>query len=308
MKWLEVQVTTTVEAEEAVTNIMHEFGASGVVIKDPNDIRLLADESKWDYIDPKLLEDGNSVKISAYFPVLPDIINKVRIIEEKVLGLREFNLDIGDFDLEVSEVDEKDWENNWKKYYKPIKIGEKIVIKPSWEKYNPDANEIIVELDPGMAFGTGTHETTKMCIEYLEKCVKKGDTVFDVGCGSGILSIVSSKLNAGKVLAADIDEVAIKVAYENVMLNKADNVKIFKSDLLSNFIGNADIIVSNIIADVIIKIAEDVSKHLINNGIYISSGIIKDRKDDVLLVLSKYFDILDIKENGEWVAILSRKK
>lgn len=308
MKWLEVKVTTTIEAEEAVTNIMHEAGAGGVVINDPNDIKMLNGESEWDYIDSKMIDDSNKVVISAYFPILLDTIDKVGLIRDRIVGLKEFNLDIGEFTFETSEVDDNDWANSWKKYFKPIRIGKRIVIKPSWENYNPMKEDIIVELDPGMAFGTGTHETTKLCIEYLEENLKPGDTVFDIGCGSGILSIVSSKLGAKNVYAVDIDDVAVKVASLNVKLNNVSNVEVFKSDLLNNLTGKADIIVANIIADIIIKATNDIFEHLIDKGIFISSGIIKDRKDDVLLTINKYFDILDIKEDGEWIAILSRKK
>ncbi|SNX55239.1 50S ribosomal protein L11 methyltransferase [Thermoanaerobacterium sp. RBIITD] len=308
MKWLEVKVTTTIEAEEAVTNIMHEAGAGGVVINDPNDIKMLNGESEWDYIDSKMIDDSNKVVISAYFPILLDTIDKVGLIRDRIVGLKEFNLDIGEFTFETSEVDDNDWANSWKKYFKPIRIGKRIVIKPSWENYNPMKEDIIVELDPGMAFGTGTHETTKLCIEYLEENLKPGDTVFDIGCGSGILSIVSSKLGAKNVYAVDIDDVAVKVASLNVKLNNVSNVEVFKSDILNNLTGKADIIVANIIADIIIKATNDIFEHLVDKGIFISSGIIKDRKDDVLLTINKYFDILDIKEDGEWIAILSRKK
>lgn len=308
MKWLEVKVTTSVEAEEAITNIMHEVGAGGVVIEDPNDLKMLNDDSEWDYVDPDMIVNSDKVVISAYFPLMPNTIDKVSIIKDRIMGLKEYNLDIGDFTFETSEVDDDDWANSWKKYYKPFKIGKRVVIKPSWEDYKPEENEIVVELDPGMAFGTGSHETTKMCIEFLEDNVKPNDVVFDVGCGTGILSIVSSKLGAKKVYAVDLDDVAIKVATLNVKLNNLNNVEVLKSDLLHELTGKADLIVANIIADIIIKATYDIYEKLNENGIFISSGIIKDRKDDVLDAISKYFDIIDIKEDGEWIAILSKKK
>ncbi|ADL68707.1 ribosomal protein L11 methyltransferase [Thermoanaerobacterium thermosaccharolyticum DSM 571] len=308
MKWLEVKVTTSVEAEEAITNIMHEIGAGGVVIEDPNDLKMLNDDSEWDYVDPDMIVNTDKVVISAYFPLMPNTIDKVSIIKDRIMGLKEYNLDIGDFTFETSEVDDDDWANSWKKYYKPFKIGKRVVIKPSWEDYKPEENEIVVELDPGMAFGTGSHETTKMCIEFLEDYVKPNNVVFDVGCGTGILSIVSSKLGAKKVYAVDLDDVAIKVASLNVKLNNLDNIEVLKSDLLHELTGKADLIVANIIADIIIKATYDIYEKLNENGIFISSGIIKDRKNDVLDAISKYFDIIDIKEDGEWIAILSKKK
>lgn len=308
MKWLEVKVTTSVEAEEAITNIMHEIGAGGVVIEDPNDLKMLNDDSEWDYVDPDMIVNSDKVVISAYFPLMPNTVDKVSIIKDRIMGLKEYNLNIGDFTFETSEVDDNDWANSWKKHYKPFKIGKRVVIKPSWEDYTPLGNDIVVELDPGMAFGTGSHETTKMCIEFLEDNVKPNDVVFDVGCGTGILSIVSSKLGAKKVYAVDLDDVAIKVASLNVKLNNLNNVEVLKSDLLHELTEKADLIVANIIADIIIKATYDIHEKLNENGIFISSGIIKDRKDDVLDAISKYFDIIDIKEDGEWIAILSRKK
>ncbi len=308
MKWLEVKITTSVEAEEAITNIMHEVGAGGVVIEDPNDLKMLNDSNEWDYVDPDMIVDSDKIVISAYFPLTPSTIDKLSIIKDRIMGLKEYNLDIGDFTFETTEVDDEDWANSWKKYYKTFKIGKRVVIKPSWEDYNPEENEIVVELDPGMAFGTGSHETTKMCIEFLEDNIKSGDTVFDVGCGTGILSIVSSKLGAKKVFAVDVDEVALKVASLNVKLNKLDNIEVLKSDLLKELNGEADLIVANIIADIIIKATFDIHEKLKENGLFISSGIIRDRKDDVLNAISEYFDVIEVKEDGEWVAILSRKK
>jgi ribosomal protein L11 methyltransferase len=182
------------------------------------------------------------------------------------------------------------------------------VIKPSWEEYVSQGEEIIIELDPGMAFGTGTHETTKMCLEFLEDIVMPESIVFDVGCGSGILSITSSKLGAKEVYAADIDEVSVEVARQNVELNNLQNVKVFKSDLLGEFRGKADIIVANIIADVIIRLSAEAPKYLKEEGLFLASGIIKSRKEEVLQKVEEFFEVLQIREEGEWCAILSRKK
>ncbi|ADH60673.1 ribosomal protein L11 methyltransferase [Thermoanaerobacter mathranii subsp. mathranii str. A3] len=308
MKWIEVQVTTIQEAEEAVTNIMHELGAGGVVIKNPNDVKLLAQSDNWDYIEPSLFEEEGNIKVFAYFPIASDTIDKINILKDRIVELKSFGIDIGNFDLKVSEVDEEDWANNWKQYYKPLKIGKKIVIKPSWEEYVSQGEEIIIELDPGMAFGTGTHETTKMCLELLEEIVMPESIVFDIGCGSGILSIASGKLGAKEVYAADIDEVSVEVARQNVELNNLQNVKVFKSDLLNEFDGKADIIVANIIADVIIKLSTEVPKYLKEEGLFLASGIIKSRKKEVMEKIQPFFEILQIKEEGEWCTILSRKK
>jgi len=308
MKWIEIKVNTTLEAEEAIANIMHELGAGGVVINDPNDIMAMENEGNWDYMDPNLLNDSKDVIISAYFPIVSDILDKINIIKDRILELKNYNIDIGKFDFKISEVDESDWENSWKQYYKPIKIGSKIIIKPSWEKYVSTEGELVIELDPGMAFGTGTHETTKMSIEFLEMIIKQDDIVFDVGCGSGILSIVSAKLGAKEVFASDVDEVAIKVTKENIKLNNLKNIQVFKSNLLDNFEGKADVIVANIIADVIIKMSSVIPDYLKENGYFIASGIIKDRKNEVLNVLNSNFNIIDLKQDGEWISILGKRK
>ncbi|MGB9680069.1 MAG: 50S ribosomal protein L11 methyltransferase [Thermoanaerobacteraceae bacterium] len=308
MKWIEIKVNTTLEAEEAIANIMHELGAGGVVINDPNDIITMENEGNWDYMDPNLLIDSKDVIISAYFPIVSDILDKINIIKDRILELKNYNIDIGKFDFKISEVDESDWENSWKQYYKPIKIGSKIIIKPSWEKYVFTEGELVIELDPGMAFGTGTHETTKMSIEFLEMIIKQDYIVFDVGCGSGILSIVSAKLGAKEVFASDVDEVAIKVTKENIKLNNLKNIQVFKSNLLDNFEGKADVIVANIIADVIIKMSSVIPDYLKENGYFIASGIIKDRKNEVLNVLNSNFNIIDLKQDGEWISILGKRK
>ncbi|MDI3519571.1 MAG: ribosomal protein methyltransferase [Caldanaerobacter sp.] len=308
MKWLEIQVTTSQEAEEAVTGILYDLGAGGVVIKNPNDVKELAQTSEWDYFDPSLLEEGEEVKISAYFPITADITDKVTFLKERILELKSFGINVGNVKVEVSEVDEEDWADSWKQYYKPLKVGKRIVIRPLWEEYSPKGEEIVIDLDPGMAFGTGTHETTKMCLEFLEDIIKSGAVVFDVGCGSGILSIAASKLGASRVYGADVDEMAVKIARENVKLNGLENVEIFQSDLLKNFRGEADVIVANIIADAIIRLIPDVLPHLKEEGLFLASGIIKDRFEEVKERAEEFFEIIDMKEEKEWLSILMKEK
>ncbi|AAM24213.1 ribosomal protein L11 methyltransferase [Caldanaerobacter subterraneus subsp. tengcongensis MB4] len=308
MKWLEIQVTTSQEAEEAVTGILYDLGAGGVVIKNPNDVKELAQTSEWDYFDPSLLEEGEEVKISAYFLITTDITDKVNFLKERIWELKSFGINVGNVKVEVSEVDEEDWADSWKKYYKPLKVGKRIVVRPLWEEYSPKEGEIVIDLDPGMAFGTGTHETTKMCLQFLEDIVKPGAIVFDVGCGSGILSIAASKLGASYVYGADVDEMAVKIARENVKLNGLENVEIFQSDLLKNFRGKADVIVANIIADAIIRLIPDVLPHLKEEGLFLASGIIKDRFEEVKERAEEFFEIIDMKEEKEWLSILMKKK
>lgn len=310
MKWIEVQIKTTTEAAEAVSNIMYEAGVGGLAIEDPNDIIMQASsEENWDYIDENLLDrDFEGVIIKGYFPESEDLKDKIELIKQNVEKIPQYNLDKGLGEVSISEVYEKDWENSWKKYYKPKKIGDRIVVKPSWHEYQKKGDEIIIELDPGMAFGTGTHETTIMCIKQLEKYIDKGSIVFDIGCGTGILGIASAKLGADSVICIDIDDVSVKTAQKNVKINAVDDiVEIRHGNLLDVIDGKADIIVSNIIAEVIIKISENIRDYLLNGGIFISSGIILDKIDMVKEKLEEEkLKIIDIIQMGEWACIVSK--
>lgn len=309
MKWTEVQIKTTTEAEEIVANIMYDLGVTGLAIEDPNDIiAFQQSEEDWDFIDPDLIkQDYEGVIIKGYFPESEDLIDKIELIRENIErnSHNEFGKSLGE--VTITEVYEKDWAEAWKKYYKPTKIGEKIIIKPTWEEYKKTNEEIVIELDPGMAFGTGTHETTVMCIEALEKYVKKNDLVYDIGCGSGILSIVAAKLGGKKSIGIDLDELCVKVSNENIILNNVEDlVEIKQGNLLDVVYDKADIIVSNIIAEVIVKMTGSLKDYLKPNGIFISSGIILDKVDMVKKALIKNgFKVLEIENMGEWACIIS---
>lgn len=307
MKWIEVKITTTPEASEAVSGILYDMGIGGLYIEDPRDI---INNSKqpgdWDYLEEELTKvDPDKVVIRAYFPEEVNYAEKISFLEEKMKTVSQY-FDIGSGKIEIAEVFEKDWANNWKKYYKPIKIGARIVVKPTWEEYhseNPD--EIIVEMDPGMAFGTGTHETTRMCIELIEKYVESGDSVLDVGCGSGILGITALKLGAGKCIGVDIDENAVHVAKENTVINGVEHkIEIRHGNLLNVVDGQFDVIVANIIADVIIELSAMIKPYLKIEGVFIASGIIHERYDEVKAKLqSQGFVLKDELFLGEWVAV-----
>ncbi len=310
MKYVELQVITSTEASDAVSEILYEEGASGVLIEDPNDFRALnGDEKKWDYVDDEFLRQlGEDTKVKGYFYFEGFDEPKRKKVEDRVLELDEFGLDKGKGIVTTREVDDRDWADSWKKYYKPLKVGDSVVIKPTWEEYTAGAGEVIVEIDPGMAFGTGTHETTIMCIRLLEKYVKLGYRVFDAGCGSGILGITAARLNAGRVLCIDTDEVSCRVAEENTKVNRVeDRVQVKCGNLLEPVSGKADIIVANIIADIIISLSRNAINFLKEDGIFISSGIIKDRRDEVLCRLKEDgFKVLDVLEIGEWCAIAAK--
>lgn len=308
-KWIEVKIVTTSKVIEPVSGIFYSLDVKGVAIEDPEDIySRKQDALSWDFADTNIFEYGDKAAVvKGYFGQEENINEIVKDINEKLKDLKELGLDIGEGKIIVSEINEEDWATSWKKYYKTTKLGEKIVIKPTWESYEPKQDEIVVELDPGMAFGTGTHETTMMCVEMLEKYIKKDDTVFDIGTGSGILAITASKLGAKNVIGVDLDEVAVDAARENVDFNNIKNVQILHGNLVDVVQGKADIVVANIIADVIILLTENVKDFIKKDGVFIASGIINSRKNDVIKALeANDFKIQEVKEMGEWVAITSK--
>lgn len=310
MKWTEITIKTTNEAVEAITNILYEMNVGGVSIEEPNDMKFKKEnEYDWDFVEEQIFNSGyDGVIIRTYITEERDVSDEIKLIKEKVCGLKEFGIDVGEALVEEALVDEESWANEWKNYYKPTKIGENIVIKPTWEDYEKSKNDIIIDLDPGMAFGTGTHETTFMCIEQLEKYVQKDSKVFDIGCGSGILAIVASKLGAKDVLAVDLDEVAVKVSKENVELNNAD-VKVLCGNLMDVVTDKADVVVANIIADIIKILAKDIKTFMKEDAVFISSGIIHKKVDEVVDALTQNgLEIIEIQTMGEWNAIVSKIK
>jgi ribosomal protein L11 methyltransferase len=307
MKWFEIKVITTQEASDAVTEMLTVAGAGGTSIEDPNDIRQeILKPNTLDYADEEFLDSlGEDVVIKAYFHGDNNIEELTSLIKEKIKFIGNF-LNVGKGYEGYTEVDDEDWGTSWKKYYKPLHLTDKLVIKPSWESYDKSNEEIIIELDPGMAFGTGTHETTRMCAVLLEKYMKKGDRIIDVGCGTGILAIIAAKLGASFVTAVDIDEVAVRVAKENIQINNATtSVNVQKGVLNDIEKEEYDIITANIIADVIIDVSGSVSSYLKKGGLLITSGIIKERSCEVIDAYEKKgFLKEEVQELGEWVAIV----
>lgn len=313
--WIEVSIKTTTEAVEAVTNILFENGAQGAMIDDPKDFHFQKkNEYDWDYVEEEVFkrnsEDENVVIIKTYISEEKNVMEFIENVKIRVSELNSCGIDPGLGEVSTSSVNEEDWANNWKQYYKPTRVGKNIVIKPEWEKYEPEAQDIIIEIDPGMAFGTGTHETTSMCISNLEKYVTNESTVFDIGCGSGILGITAAKLGAKKVLGIDIDEVAVKVSNENIVKNNVSDAMVAVKGNLADDIDRdikPDIVVANIIADIIMILAKDVREFLPSNGIFISSGIILEKVDDVVNSLeSNGFEIIEVQRKGEWACIVAK--
>lgn len=311
MKWIEIVIKTTYEAKEAVTNILHEAMVEGIVIEDPNDIlNLLKEDEKWDYLDEDLAKDYyDGVVIKGYFENDADWEEKKNFIKERINMLPRYDLNIGSTEIEVQDIEDRDWNSEWKKNFKPFKLGNNVIIKPTWEDYFPKEGEIIIEIDPGAAFGTGTHETTSLCIEQLEGKIESESSVLDIGTGTGILAILASKLGAGNVLGIDIDDDSIRIAKENVEVNDCHNVDIKKGNLLNKIDYQADIVVANITADIIIKMMSKLSTVLKKGGLFISSGILTTKVANVKLALiENKFEIVETLIKGEWAGITARLK
>lgn len=308
MKWAEISIKTTHEATEFVAEIFHDLGAAGVVIEDPVLVNAYRDSGAWDYTDIPEAVDTEIVTVKAYLPVDEALDEKLRRFKEEIDALAGRDVDKGCGDISCSEIQDEDWATSWKDYFHPVKVGDIIVIKPSWEAYNESPDDIVIELDPGMAFGTGTHHTTAMCIRVLEETITGGMEVFDVGTGSGVLAIAAAKLGATKVRAVDFDPVAVRVAKENVDLNGMEEVvQVGQSDLLKDVEGKADVIIANIIADVVIRLLDDVPRKLKADGTMIASGIIADRVADVTkAVIKQGFTVDKVLEEGGWAAMVIR--
>lgn len=312
MDWIEVTISTTSEGTDIVSQILYDVGVAGVVIEDPNDILSFSSEpGDWDYVDEDLIANlDEDVLVRGYLGEDDTLHDKLQYIRERIQGLLEdkSDIDIGPGGVELLSVSEEDWAENWKKHFKPRKVGERIVIKPTWEEYLAGHEELVIEIDPGMAFGTGTHETTTLCIQMLERYVEPSDTVLDMGCGTGILAIASILLGAERALAVDIDKNAVDIARENSRINNVeDRIHVVHGDLLADVEGKFDIVVSNIIADVIIELSHDIDKFMKRDGIFIASGIILDRLDEVRAALKDNgFDEIEHVTLGEWAIVVSR--
>ncbi|SEH60304.1 [LSU ribosomal protein L11P]-lysine N-methyltransferase [Halobacillus karajensis] len=310
MKWSEVCIHTTTEAIEPVSNILHESGASGVVIEDPSDMKKT--KTKLGEIYELNPDDypSEGVYVKAYLPLNSFLGETVDGIKQSVTNLTDFGIDIGHNNVTISEIHEEDWATAWKKYYKPVKISERMTIIPTWEEYTPvSSDEIIIEMDPGMAFGTGTHPTTVLSIQALEQYLSKGDQILDVGSGSGILSVASVLLGAEHAHAYDLDDVAVSSTKNNAVLNGVENKVTAKvNDLLEGVDWEADLIVSNILAEIIIKFTNDAYRVVKPGGYFITCGIISGRKEMVHdRLIQSGFEIVETNKMEDWISIIARK-
>lgn len=311
MKWSEIRIHTTNEAVEPISNILHEAGASGVVIEDPADLIKGRDAFYGEIFElnpADYPEEG--VYIKAYLLDNQAFENTANEIQQAINGLAAYDIDVGRNEVTVSEVHEEQWATAWKKYYKPVRISEHVTVVPTWEDYTPvNDKEVIIELDPGMAFGTGTHPTTILSVQAIEKFTAKGDTVVDVGSGSGVLSIAAALLEAEKVYAYDLDEVAVTSTTMNAALNSVeDKITAKQNDLLKQVEVEADVIVSNILAEIILKFIADAYNCLKPGGFFITSGIIQAKKQQVEeAILAAGFEIMEVNQIEDWIAIIAKK-
>ncbi|TCT27030.1 [LSU ribosomal protein L11P]-lysine N-methyltransferase [Melghiribacillus thermohalophilus] len=311
MKWTEICIHTTNEAIEPISNILHEAGASGVVIEDSEDLVRQHDSlygEVYDLNPDDYPEEG--VYIKAYLPMSSFLGETVEEIKQAINNLMLYDIDLGKNKITMSEVNEQDWATAWKKYYKPVKISEKITIIPTWEDYEPvNSDELIIELDPGMAFGTGTHPTTVLSLQALEQYVKKGHTVIDVGSGSGVLSVASILLGAENVYAFDIADVAVKSTTINAKLNQVeDKIHVKQNNLLDGVDTEADVVVSNILAEIIVRFTDEAFGCLKPGGFFIASGVIQGKKQEVKeKMIQSGFDILETNQMEDWISIVAKK-
>ena len=321
MSYTELKIHASKTGIEAVTKLLLDFGVDQVAIDDPSDLDAIMNkehEYDWDYVDDNLKTRADrEPTISAYFEDTEENKKLISEIKVKLMMLKaaeqysDFGrgIDLGRLYAETIPVQDG-WQDAWKETFKPTQVTDRIVVKPTWEEYDAKADQMVLEIDPGMAFGTGTHETTSLCMKMLEKYLKPEMNVMDVGCGSGILAISAALLGCGDILGIEIDPDAVKVAQENVELNKvAGAVKVQEGDLTKGVNYKADIVVANLMHNLVIELAPSARKHLAKDGVFISSGILIEKKDQVAKAIKDAkFEILEIPEDGEWCAIVARPK
>jgi len=306
MDYTEVTVSTTTQGAEIVSDLLMRLGAAGTQILDRGD---LPDPSRptgnWELMDQSVIDAmPEDVQVKAWFDV-PSLPGALSSLQEQLALIRDPAL--GALSVSTQEVKEEDWAENWKQYYKPFRLGKHMVVKPTWEPWDARPGDLIIEIDPGMAFGTGTHETTAMCVQLIEKYYR-GGSLLDVGTGSGILAIAAARLGAKDILAVDIDPDAVRVARENVSHNGLDGaIQVRQGDLIKGLSRRFDFAVANILAPVICMLAAPLKAHLNPGGRFVCSGIIAEAEAEVNAALLEAGYVIDeITRRGDWVAFACR--
>ena len=346
MRYIQLTIHATRQGIEAVLPLLISYGIDGISVDDPADFDTIMEKKnpyEWDYIDEDIKDHPNrEPTLTAWLDDTEENRQMVQDIKVDILKLKAeeqyqtfgADADFGRLYVESETVDDEAWKDKWREFFKPTLVTERIVVKPTWEAYDAKAGELVLEIDPGSAFGTGTHETTSLCMKLLEKyvgqltggamgdcaesitcCVQMGadvpnPKVLDVGCGSGILSIAAALLGCRDVLGIEIDPAAVEVAKENVALNGfTDVVEVRQGDLTKGVNYKADIIVANLMHNLVIELSPSAKKHLSKEGVFISSGILIEKRDRVAQAIRNAgFEILEIQEDGEWCAIAARPK
>ena len=322
MNWAEISIETTTQGIEILTGFLMVHGVNCVMIEDANDFNAFLNDTTihWDYVDEDLMKMQHcATKVKFYLADNPQGFEILNQIKGDIGHLQKnHESDLGTLQIDIGYKEEEEWETAWKKYYHPIPISDRLVIVPEWEEYHAKKGERVLRLNPGMAFGTGGHNTTRLCLAMLDEISPSGKEVLDMGCGSGILSIAALLLGAKNVTAIDIDQLATKISHENAALNGVDNENftvycgnILEDDNLADVIGQKpyDIIVANIVADVIIAMAPLFQRFIKEDGILIVSGIIESRAHEVTDRLEAVgFSIEEVREENDWVAAVCKLK
>jgi ribosomal protein L11 methyltransferase len=322
VEWIEVKISTTAEGIEPLTGVLYDMGISGIIISDKDDFAEFLENNRkyWDYVDEELekLKEADS---SITFYLSDDAVGAetLALVKSAMTGLKKTDSEgeYGKLDVIVANVKDEDWSENWKKYFHPLPLGERVLIVPEWEQENLEnpENRVVFTINPGMSFGTGSHESTQMCIEEIEKVVKNGDRILDLGCGSGILSVIALLLGADSAVAVDIDDKAVEVAFANLKLNKLDEgrMKGYAGDITSDedlrgkIGGDYEIVVANIVSDVIIAIAPYIRGFMKEGATFICSGIINERQSEVKSALETAgLEVVDVRVRNEWSAIICK--
>ena len=318
MEWLELKIDTSPSGLDAVTELLEQQGITGVIIDDEADFKDFLEHNKqyWDYVDEELLREKAGVsRVTFYLERNEAALHTIAQVRIAMSELKKAHPDYAPLRLTIDNVADADWENNWKKFYKPMEIGERLLVVPQWEQAKRDHGRVKLVLNPGLTFGTGSHATTRLCLQALDKCIHGGEKILDLGCGSGILSIAALLLGADRAVACDIDEKCMDVAYENAALNGVgrDRYTVRWGDVVTDRAlrrelgGPYDVVVANIVADVIKALASTVRPLVKEGGIFLCSGIIDDRAEEVAQCLrDNGWTIAETRSSEGWFSYLCR--